>query len=78
MADDQLFTIAEAAKRVGVHGDTLRRWVKTGKVPEPSRDRNDWRMFTEDEVREIVAYATLLKPSPAKDRQKLQKTRRAS
>ena len=46
MNQDRFFTIAEVAKRVGVHADTLRRWVKTGKIPEPSRDRNDWRVFT--------------------------------
>ncbi len=63
MNQDKFFTIAEVAKRVGIHADTLRRWVKTGKIPEPSRDRNDWRVFTEDEIQEIIRFANVTKPS---------------
>ena len=65
MNQDRLFTIAEVAKRVGVHADTLRRWVKTGKIPEPSRDRNDWRVFTEEEVQYVERFASATKPSAA-------------
>lgn len=63
MTQDKFFTIAEVAKRVGVHVDTLRRWVKTGKIAEPSRDRNDWRVFTEDEVQDVIRFANVTKPS---------------
>jgi excisionase family DNA binding protein len=64
MVGENLYTIAAVAKRVGVHADTLRRWVKSGKVPEPNRDRNDWRLFTEEEVQEVIKFATAMKPSP--------------
>ncbi|RKX25615.1 MAG: hypothetical protein DRP46_11750 [Candidatus Zixiibacteriota bacterium] len=63
MNQDKFYTIAEVAKRVGVHADTLRRWVKTGKIPEPSRDRNDWRVFTEEEVQDVERFAKMTKPS---------------
>ena len=65
MNQDKFYTIAEVAKRVGVHADTLRRWVKTGKIPEPSRDRNDWRVFTEAEVQHVERCANTTKPSAA-------------
>lgn len=48
---------AEAAKRAGVHKDTLLRWLRRGLVHEPNRDRRGWRYFTEEQVMEIVAYA---------------------
>lgn len=64
MPHDGFYTISEVAERAGVHTDTVRRWVKNGKIPEPGRDRNDWRVFTEEELEEIVAYATSVKPSP--------------
>jgi len=41
----------------GVHRDTLLRWLRDGRVPEPARDRNDWRVFTRDEAESIVQYA---------------------
>jgi len=63
MEEKKFYTITEVAKRVGVHADTLRRWVRTGRIPEPSRDRNDWRVFTEGEIQQIINFATFTKPS---------------
>lgn len=31
--DDRLLTISEAARRLGVHQNTLRTWADAGKVP---------------------------------------------
>jgi site-specific DNA-methyltransferase (cytosine-N4-specific) len=62
MVEARLQTISEAACRAGVHADTLRRWVRDGKIPEPQRNRNDWRVFTEREVQAIVAFAQKLRP----------------
>lgn len=52
-----MISTAEAAKRAGVHKDTLLRWLRRGLVREPARDRHGWRHFTEEEVMEVVAYA---------------------
>lgn len=52
-----MISTAEAAKRAGVHKDTLLRWLRRGLVREPTRDRHGWRNFTEEEVMAIVAYA---------------------
>lgn len=41
----------------GVHKDTLLRWLREGRVAEPARDRNGWRIFTADEAEVIVNYA---------------------
>ncbi len=47
----------EVAKQAGVHKDTLLRWLRAGLVPEPSRDRKGWRVFTESEANEVVGFA---------------------
>jgi DNA modification methylase len=41
----------------GVHRDTLLRWLRSGRVPEPGRDRNGWRVFTAREATDVVRYA---------------------
>ena len=48
---------AEVASRVRVHKDTLLRWLRTGLVQEPQRDRRGWRHFTIAEAEAIVAFA---------------------
>ncbi len=47
----------EAAQIIGVHRDTLLRWLREKKIKEPTRDRNGWRTFTLDEIESIRGYA---------------------
>ena len=51
-------TLTQAAKEVGVSAVTLRRWFLTKKIGEVGRDRNGWRIFSDDDVARIKAYAT--------------------
>lgn len=67
MKSRPLFTVAETARRVGIHADTLRRWVREGRIPEPSRDRNNWRVFSEQEVKAILKFARRLRPGPSSE-----------
>jgi excisionase family DNA binding protein len=48
---------SEVARRAGIHRLTLLRWIREGKMPDVSRDRNGWRIFSEEETARIVAYA---------------------
>lgn len=50
---------AYVARAVGVHRDTLLRWLREGRVPQPQRDARGWRVFTDDDVRAIAAYARI-------------------
>ena len=47
----------DVARVVGVHRDTLLRWLREGRIPEPQRDRNGWRLFDDDQARTIIEYA---------------------
>jgi excisionase family DNA binding protein len=66
MADKKLYSTTEAAAKAGISRDTLLRWLKDGKVPEPDRNRNRWRIFSERDVQAVIRYATHVYPSPRK------------
>ena len=53
-------TSQEVAQKAGIHRLTLLRWFRQGKLPEVPRDRNGWRLFSEEVTNEIVDYATTL------------------
>ena len=57
MAGHGSLSTAQVARRVGVHRDTLLRWLRDGRVSEPHRDRNGWRRFTDQEVLRIERFA---------------------
>ncbi len=64
MTNKKLHSTTEVAERAGVSRDTLLRWLKAGKIPEPGRNRNGWRVFTEKEARAVEEYANRYTPSP--------------
>ncbi len=47
------FNTQEAARELGVSKATLLRWIKDGKITDVKRDRNNWRVFTPDDIRQI-------------------------
>lgn len=51
--EDGLMTIGEAASKLGVSVDTIRRWTKLGLL-RCSRGKNNERLFSEDEVSRLV------------------------
>ncbi len=55
---------AEVAEMAGVHRDTLLRWLRAGDIPEPSRDRHGWRVFSRKEATAVVSYATSTQTAP--------------
>ena len=55
--DGQTFyNTTEACRLAGTNRDTFLRWVRERKfVDVQQRDRNGWRLFTEDDVRQLTA-----------------------
>jgi DNA-binding transcriptional MerR regulator len=49
--------VHEVAKQIGVAPITLRRWLRAGKIPEVSRNRNGWRVFSSRDVAKIKHFA---------------------
>jgi len=50
------YTTKDVLKQVGISRNTLFLWLKKGKVPEVIRDRNGHRLFTPQDVEQIVAF----------------------
>jgi DNA-binding transcriptional MerR regulator len=56
LAGQTFYNISEACKMAGINRDTFLRWVRQGKFTDVEhRDRNGWRLFTEDDVRRLEA-----------------------
>lgn len=49
--------IGEAAKMVGVHPSTLRRWIRWGKMHPVPRNRNGWRVFRDEDIEILRSLA---------------------
>jgi len=56
MVQNKYYYTREVSTMAGIHRDTLLRWLREGKLPEPKRDRNNWRIFSENEVQTIINY----------------------
>lgn len=52
-----MYTTSQAASAVGVHRDTLLRWLRQNLISEPDRDRHGWRRFSEDDLQTIKDFA---------------------
>ena len=55
-------TTSEVARGAGVHRDTLLRWLRDGLIPEPTRDRRGWRVFSRTEAAAVTAFANTAQP----------------
>lgn len=55
---------AKVARLAGIHRDTLLRWLRQGLVQEPARDRNGWRLFSEDHIKAVIAFAKASTDAP--------------
>ena len=63
MDSDHKYSTRQVADKVGVSKETLLRWLRAGKVPEPDRDRNGWRIFSDPEVEEILRFKNQVTPA---------------
>ena len=61
------YSTAEAAKKLGVHRDTLLRWLRTEKCAEPARDHRGWRTFSSDNI-ELISSQIISESEPPKYR----------
>jgi len=68
MAETNYHTLTEAAERIGIAPITLKRWLLTAKVDEVTRDRNNWRRFTDADVRRIKEFADKTTPPKGKSK----------
>lgn len=51
---EQYLTISQAAEKIGVNPETLRRWDKSGKFQSSRHPVNNYRVYTENQVSSLV------------------------
>lgn len=70
------YQLADAAKAVGVHKNTILLWEAQGKIPHADRDHHGWRSYTAAELDEIrrCAAANREQAVPVRIRRGVQRT----
>lgn len=63
MTSDRKYSTRQVADKVGVSKETILRWLRAGKIPEPVRDRNGWRIFSDPEIEEILRFKNQVTPA---------------
>ena len=51
---NKFYKIKDVALRIDRSILTLKRWEKQGLIPEARKDSRGWRIYTEEEVQEIL------------------------
>ncbi len=52
------YLIKETYEMAGIGRDTLFRWIRDGKIEDAKlRNRNGWRLFSEEEVKKLLTVA---------------------
>ncbi|MGZ3743827.1 MAG: MerR family transcriptional regulator [Pseudobdellovibrionaceae bacterium] len=46
--------VKSAAKTLGIHPDTLRRWERLGLIKSTRHPINNYRLFNEEEIQEVL------------------------
>lgn len=49
------YSTEAAASRLGISKSTLLRWIRAKRVTDVRRDRNNWRVFSDEDIRRIKA-----------------------
>lgn len=49
------YTTEAAASQLGISKSTLLRWIRDKRVRDVRRDRNNWRVFSEQDIQRIKA-----------------------
>ena len=65
MKNNNFYTTKEVLKKIGITRPTLYRWLREGKISEVMRNRNNFRLFTDKDIANILAYKYFIKkPEP--------------
>ena len=60
MKQKRLYQVREVLKRVGISRNTLYNWEKRSRIPVPKRNVSGYRVYTEDEVKQIEKFKNML------------------
>ena len=56
MIKEKFYSTKEVLSKINISRNTLFLWLKKGKIPEVTRDRNGHRLFTNKDITNILNY----------------------
>ncbi len=56
MTEEKHLKTTEAAKILGIHPSLMKYYEKVGKLPKPQRDTNNYRFYTDADMKRIKAH----------------------
>lgn len=66
MKKSHLTITRQVAQKLNVHPETIKRWIRSGKIPAPATDRRGWFVFDEEDIRNAERFANHLNLPPHK------------
>ena len=64
MQDNGYFYIGKASKLIGIHKNTLQRWIKERKIErfigKVKRDIRGWKIFSKEDIDKIKKYSQFI------------------
>lgn len=56
LLDAELLTVGQAAERLGISADTLRRWTRLGRLKSRRNPINNYRLYSLSDVEALRRY----------------------
>jgi len=56
-----LYTTKEACEKIGRSKDSVLRWIRSGRIKDVARDRNNHRVWTEGDIKRFQELAIKMK-----------------
>lgn len=53
---NEMVSITEVAKMLGLSPRTIERWEETGKIKKAKRDERGWRVYDRDDTERLMAF----------------------
>jgi len=54
------YSTKQILERVQISRATLYKWLNEGKVPDVKRDRNNFRIFSDKDIKNILSYKNMI------------------
>lgn len=61
LQDCKIYRTKEVLKIIAISRATLYNWFRNKKVQDVARDRNNFRVFTEADIKKLLTYKNLLR-----------------
>jgi excisionase family DNA binding protein len=62
--DDEYLRVKQAAAMMGIAPNTMRKWGRTGKIPEYRHPANSYRLYKRSDLEKMIALVEQCRTQP--------------